>query len=52
VCPHTCPHVSAGAQGGQKRSLNALELDLQVTVIWVLGNKPGSSGRVVGALNP
>lgn len=47
-------HVSAGAQGGQKRSLDLLELEAQVVVscpTWVLGTKLGPSERARSVLN-
>lgn len=42
-------HVSAGAIGGQKRSLDPLELEFQAVMsfpVWVLGYKHEFSGRL------
>ena len=45
--------VSRGMQRGQKRALDPRELKLQseISVTWVLGIEPRSSGRPVSALN-
>lgn len=43
-------HIHEGAEGGQKRELDPLELDLQEVVghtLWVLGIESGSSARAV-----
>ena len=42
-----------GTQGGQKRTLDPLEVELKQIVSYsvVLGIKPGSLGRVISAFN-
>ena len=48
-------HLAAwyGVFGYQKRELNPLELELQMVIRYpvVLGLKPGSSERIVNAIN-
>lgn len=52
VC-RLCPMYIPGALRGQKRVSDPLRLGLQkvVTIMWVSGNKPRSSGRTAIALN-
>lgn len=53
VFPEYIPHVYPGAQIGQKRSSEYLELELQIVIShgWVLGTKSGSSPRATSILN-
>jgi hypothetical protein len=46
-------HHVPGANGGQKKILGPLELELQMIISYheVLGIEPGSSGRASSALN-
>lgn len=41
-----------GAQRGQKRVSNSLEIEFQVFVVWVLVTKSGSYRTAVSILNP
>ena len=54
VCYLFVHHIHALACGDQKKALEPLELDLQITMsllVWVLGTEPGSSKRTTNALN-
>lgn len=53
VFPEYVPHVSPGAQTGQKRSSEHLELELQIVIShsWVLGTESRSSPRATSLLN-
>lgn len=49
-----CAHFSSGAQGGQKRTLDLPELEVQAvvsTLTWMLGAKCCSPARAVSTLN-
>ena len=53
-CLHCVPTCTAcSTQRGQKKVLEPLELELQITVsgVGILGTKHGFSGRAVSALN-
>lgn len=52
VCLHECMGTTYmyGTQGGQKRALTLLELELKM-VMWILGIQPGSSVKAASVLN-